>query len=533
MGSGFANWLTGTREIYFGNATAVRDYRVQLRGNRSVMLFGIYLIVLIGVAVLIYASSTAMSGYSIVDAQAHLQQFYLVTIGLLGLTVCVVAPALTATSIVMERQRQSIDLVFSAPVSPKYYLVGKMISSYRYTWMLLVLALPVTAASVVLGGASWTDVLCAYILLSVQGLILTSFALLMSTVAPKPVGAIIWSYTATLLYNFFAFAASQGAAMSMRMGHGAGSEAPCYIALSPWSVAQASRTYTTIAGHQIPNWLLMLVIALLVAKICLLGAGTLLNPSGGKEIVGLRIHGLLYAAVIAGIGGWSLWPGFASIASIPFGSSTMTSSGMCGLFAAWCTAPMFTFMPFIACHGFDRERRFRPNGMFSIRRILDGTPAGGLPFLLAMMVVLFGGVAVGAFVSSSTKLGGEYWVYALYATSFWVLFWAFGRLMSSIFPTLKMSRTLVFAAFILVAVLPFPFLVAVAGMEPDSTRFNLWNLYLLSPLVGRRPDAGSQAIILTGVMAALSLVMAYAAALRTQKTLSTIRDYDERPLQPT
>ncbi len=296
MASMIGSWLTDSREVYFGNATAVRDFRVQLRGNRSVMLFGVYLLLLIGVAMYTYSNAVNQYGSTIVEAQSSLHGFYQVTMLLLAGTVVLVAPGLTATTIVMERQRQSIDLVFSAPVSPKYYLVGKMISSFRYTWMLLVLALPVTAASVVLGGASWTEVLEAYILLSIHGLALTAFALLISTFSAKPVAAIVWSYITAIVFNFCAGSAAT-ASLFRFMGRPT-DEAPFWVSFSPFAVVQSARTYTSIAGHHIPNWILALVVTLLIVKICLLGAGSILNQSGGMEVVGLRLHGLIYALLV-------------------------------------------------------------------------------------------------------------------------------------------------------------------------------------------------------------------------------------------
>ena len=242
-----AAWLAENRDVYIGNATAVRDYRVQLRGNRSVMLFGIYLLILVGVAVFVYDGATGQSR-TIYEAQQSLRDFYQLTMGLLGLAVIVVAPALTATTVVMERQRQSIDLIFSAPVSPKYYLVGKMISSFRYTWMLLVLALPVAAASVVLGGATWSDVLVAYFLLSMQGLIFTAFALLISSLVSKPVAAIIWSYALTFAYSMFALTMAEIADQSLRFSRGTSGEASAAITLSPVTLNDAARTYTLIGS---------------------------------------------------------------------------------------------------------------------------------------------------------------------------------------------------------------------------------------------------------------------------------------------
>jgi len=531
MGAAFANWLADNRDVYIGNATAVRDFRIQLRGNRSVLLFGIYLFVLIGVAVVIYSASTGMVGGTIVDAQAHLKSFYQVTMGLLGLTVCVVAPGLTATTIVMERQRQSIDLVFSAPVTPKYYLVGKMISSFRYTWMLLVLALPVTAASVVLGGASWSDVLVSYILLSLQGLMLTSFALLMSTVSPKPVGAIIWSYTGAILYNGAAFAGAQAALGILRFGHGAGSEAPFFVVLSPWTVSEAARTYTVIGGHHVANWLIMFVVSLLIAKICLLGAGSILSPSGGKEVVGLRLHGLLYTLVISGLVGWALGPGVLHVGTTRFASIDLSSSGLYGILASWLSAPLFTFLPFIACYGFDRELRYRPNGTCKPLKVLDGTPGGGLPFLLAIMGCLYGGYVFGGWNAVGNVPGYQFWEFAFYTTSFWVMFWSMGRALSAFCSGLKTVRTLLLSAFIFIVVLPFPFIVAVAGVESETSQFNLWDLYVISPLIGHRSDSGVRTMTLGFLMLGLSLLMVGIGDAKTKQKLSGVRNYDEQPYQ--
>ena len=50
-------WIRETRRTYQGNAAAVRDFRVQLRGSRSALLFGVYLFVLIGVAMIVYTNT--------------------------------------------------------------------------------------------------------------------------------------------------------------------------------------------------------------------------------------------------------------------------------------------------------------------------------------------------------------------------------------------------------------------------------------------------------------------------------------------
>ncbi len=47
-----AGWLEVNRTVYLDNATARRDFRVQLRGFRSFLLLGLFLLVLIGLTLL-------------------------------------------------------------------------------------------------------------------------------------------------------------------------------------------------------------------------------------------------------------------------------------------------------------------------------------------------------------------------------------------------------------------------------------------------------------------------------------------------
>ena len=531
MGGGIAAWIADARDTYFGNATAVRDYRVQLRGNRSVLLFGLYLLILIGVAMYVYSTSTNGYGTSIIEAQRRLRDFYQITMGLLGLTIAVVAPALTATAIVLERQRQSIDLIFSAPVTPKYFLVGKMISSFRYTWMLLVLALPVAAASVVLGGASWVDVLVAYLLLSFQGLILTAFALLMSSLAPKPVSAIIWSYLAAILYNAFSLSLGTAGAYAMRFARGANGEAPFYVGLSPWTATEAARTYTTIGTYPVPNWIFVLIIALLLTKICLLGAGTLLSASGGKEVIGLRFYGLIYTLAAATLAGWTIWPSALGLSRSSGAIELDSEAGMCGVLLSCVSGLLITFIPFLACYGFDREKRFQPNGLFNLKRILDGTPSGGFPFLIAFMFSVFGGFAVGGWANTKVWVSSGYWGIAFFAITFWTLFFSIGRFVSSFGQPLKNSRIITFSVFLLLVGLPFPLFAASSGV--DFSRFTdpLWNFYILSPIIFRNGNNPGQAVPFSIIFLTLSVLMLAYGERRTKQKLSTIRNYDEQPFQ--
>ncbi len=487
-----ANWLRQTRRTYFGNAAAQRDFRVQLRGNRSVMLFGLYLAILIVVGFFKYGEIQTNASISVVQAQRELREFYTLIVMLLGGMVTLVTPGLAATAIVLERQRRSLDLVFSAPVQPRYYLVGKMIAVYRYIWMLLILSLPVTAACVVLGGASWSDVLTVYGLLSIHGLLFAAVGLLMSTICGKPVAAVVWTYgaVAALMGVTGSMAA---ASYSFRMfGPGSGgAAAPFAIGLSPFSVTYAVGTYTEILGYPVPNWLMAAVVVLIAVRLCLLGAGALL--SDGRETPNLRINwAILVAGAAYGLCYWFVASGgYSSLATMPAytppenwpfrnvdGRAVILGYGL-----FWLLTPLVLVLPNLVAYGGDGALRQRPNGWFGFRRMLDGTPAGALPYIVSLVVLacVFG--LLGIKTAGGDLPSASFLVYPLYAIGFWGLFWAIARTASSYGVGLRAARTTLVAAFVVLVALPVPFLAAVSAETFNEKGISAWDLYLLRPVL--------------------------------------------------
>ncbi|RYG22486.1 hypothetical protein EON82_16945 [bacterium] len=480
-----ATWLRQTRRTYFGNAAAQRDFRVQLRGNRSMLLFGLYLAILIVVGYFKYDSIAGNASISVVQAQRELRDFYTLIVMLLAGVVAIVTPGLAATTIVLERQRRSLDLVFSAPVEPRYYLVGKVIAVYRYIWMMLILSLPVTAACVVLGGASWSDVLTVYFLLSIHGLLFAAIGLLLSTTSSKPVAAVVWTYIAVGGYLSFSGGVSAASVATSLYGRmGGGGETAFTVGLNPFSAFYTVGTYTVILGYHVPNYLLAAIAILIAVRLCLLGAGSILSE--GRETANLRIHWLVVAAVAAY--GMSYWYGSVSgfRSSLTFVGPTALADSRAvelgyGLF--WLLLPLVLAIPTLSAYGDDGFQRQKANGWFSIRNMLDGTPAGALPYMAALVVTasVFG--LIGLKAANAPLPGPAFLVYALYAFGFWALFWAIARAASSYGIGIKSARTVVVASLVLLIALPVPFLSAISVGRFDEAGSSIWDLYVLRPVL--------------------------------------------------
>lgn len=510
-------WLRSNASCYIGNATAMRDFRVQLRGNRAILLWSFYLIVLIGFAMIVYNQSAAGYRTSIVEAQAKLRGFYQGIMILLAVMINLITPALTAGAIVMERQRRSLDLVFSAPVSAKYFLVGKMISSYRYTWMLLVLSLPVTSACVVLGGATWSDVISAYLILSFNGLMYTSIALLISTLAKQPVAAVIWSYVAAIFYSI-ASGVFIGSSFMATMSLQRTMEAPFIVTMNPYLAVFAAPSYTDLGGHHIPNWIFGGLVSLLICKLMLLGAASALSGYGSKDTKSLRIHVLIYALLYLSLIGFTLGSAVGKASAfvtrgMAAGAPPPPASWDMGVNLAfgWMLIPLVIFLPFLACYGVDVERKFYPDGLFSIRRMFLGTPSGGLPYVLTLILLGWAGMAMVLVHYGAPMLSPAILVWAL---AFWSFMWSIGRLTSSFAMGLRSARALHFTLMMALIALPVPFFGAASTF--DSASGSIWDIYILRPLMGTQ-DNTMIALVMAAILAGGAVVLTYIAEFNASK----------------
>ena len=510
--TGELSWLGSLKRTYIGNATATRDMRIQLRGSRAAVLFSTYLVVMTFVLLWVYQNSLGEEGrYSLATAQNNLQQFYYTTLGSLAVVITLVAPSMGAFAIVSEKQRRSLDLVFSAPTEPKYYLVGKLISSYRYVWLLLVLSLPFCAVSVTLGGATWSQLFITFLLYSFYGLVCVSFGLLMSTLCSKALPAIIWTYAALACYllitgGFFG--------VNIASGRGTMADLNPLVSLFPASYSFVADQTWSVFGRDIPTWILSILVHLVVVKFIILAAGSMLAPGNSKEIRGLRIHGLVYVAVITCL---------IALAITPFLQQAMSSGLSLGnaqllhgraLFAILLALGIM-IVPYLASFGINDLRRHRPDGIFKVRETFSGKPSGNLPYLILLFVSTVIAFIIGAsyaatgattvlpFSSSGTSappptpispdlkpLSGQFLMYIYLALSIWMVAFFLGWLGVSRKPILSRGRTLSLFFFVLGLILPTA-LFAILASEDSRTATGIW---LLNPVAGVICDLSSAGI---------------------------------------
>lgn len=183
--------------------TLVREMRVQMRGARAYWLLLLYLGIVSLVALGFYwafltqITSGGSSG-SNQTSTAGTTIFISVVVTQLFLTLFI-TPAITSGAITSEKERQTLELLLTTPMTRGSIVMGKLLASFGFTMLLQFSALPILALGFLLGGVDPEMVFSIYLLLIAVNITLASLGLMWSSIARNTVQATILVY-ATLFF---------------------------------------------------------------------------------------------------------------------------------------------------------------------------------------------------------------------------------------------------------------------------------------------------------------------------------------------
>jgi ABC-type transport system involved in multi-copper enzyme maturation permease subunit len=175
-------------------AIGVKELRGRMRGRRAFVIVTLYLGLLGGfawmVATLIAQSYTTGFGGSSAFASAAVGQgIFAALLMLETLQVAFLAPSSTAGAISLEREKQTLDLLVTTPITTVAIVFGKLLSTLVYVFLLIAASIPLMAMVFVYGGVSPEDVLKGYIVLVATAVGLGSFGLLCSSLVKRTTAA--------------------------------------------------------------------------------------------------------------------------------------------------------------------------------------------------------------------------------------------------------------------------------------------------------------------------------------------------------
>lgn len=520
----------------WSNPVVVRDLRVRMRGSRSYWHLAAYLGLLGLLALAGYMAATESGSGSMnpVEVQGRLQVFYYFIFFTLAGLVCLIAPALTAASITTEKQRLTLDLLVTTPMSSAELLTGKLVSSVAFLALLLAMSLPASALCVILGGATLGDVLRTYLLLALDGLVLSAVGLYMSCTQKNSMQALMSTYGAIIFGLVVTAPFVSVLSFTTAMGHGPGPNPLMAVAaLHPMVAVMAPSATVTVGGVSIPAWPITVVAAFLAIRLLLTGATYRMGSYGTDALGSLRRQLLL----ITGLGAFLGVYGFAAsgLAGGPLGMFTAMFSGgavrstssatavpavlEAMLLGAFYFCALFLPSLFVPALPEGAEPGDAVAGTYDMRKAFRPVHEGALPYFILWVATLAGGALLALWLAGAVDKAalGRMALSVLYILAMGFGLWSLSRRAAAFVPGMAPARGVAFAAMVGVAILPlivFTYMVANTGESPlDASLAPLWLIYPITKAAAPEAISSLWIAILIGATAGILMYPIYKRAV--------------------
>jgi ABC-type transport system involved in multi-copper enzyme maturation permease subunit len=176
----------------WSNPLLQKEFRQRMRTSRAPYVISGYLLSMTALTfLLIYENVQAQ----LVLFQPAKSEQVFVTLSLLQLTVVAfLTPAFAANSISGERERRTLVVLLTTPLSPIGILAGKVLSSCALLALLLVVTLPLYSLVFLLGGAVPQEVLSVFAFQLFIIVLIATYSVMWSTLALRSGWSTVLSY---------------------------------------------------------------------------------------------------------------------------------------------------------------------------------------------------------------------------------------------------------------------------------------------------------------------------------------------------
>ena len=187
------------RPSVLASPLVAKELRGRMRGPRPFVVATLYLLPLGALAVALYALIASSTTGNVASGIPVGKLFFATVSGLeLGL-ICLLAPSLTADLISGERERRTYDLLLVTPLTRGQIVVGKLVAALGSLLLLVVLALPLQAIAILLGGVGPEELAVGFAILVVTAITYGCIGLYWSARLRTTRAAVAAAYGSTVL----------------------------------------------------------------------------------------------------------------------------------------------------------------------------------------------------------------------------------------------------------------------------------------------------------------------------------------------
>jgi ABC-type transport system involved in multi-copper enzyme maturation permease subunit len=194
---GLGSFATGVAAI------GVKELRGRMRGKRAYVILTLHLAALGAFAWVVeslMARSYSYPGASMGYASASIGQGVFTALLLLQTALVVLlAPAATAGAISLEREKQTLDMLTTTPISAVAIVVGKLFSALVYVFLLILASIPLMALVFVYGGVAPDDLVRGYVVLVATAIGFGTVGIFFSALARRTQAATMLSFLTVIV----------------------------------------------------------------------------------------------------------------------------------------------------------------------------------------------------------------------------------------------------------------------------------------------------------------------------------------------
>ena len=135
-----------------------KELKLGVRSARLPIVMLIYNSVLAFISLLVFYTILEGARWSGVMDYTSVIMLYIVMVAIEGVLLAFIVPALTASTISGERERQTLDILLTTRMTPFGIVSGKLLSAVSMIALLIISSIPVISIVFIFGGISLTDV---------------------------------------------------------------------------------------------------------------------------------------------------------------------------------------------------------------------------------------------------------------------------------------------------------------------------------------------------------------------------------------
>jgi hypothetical protein len=185
---------------FLQNPVTVKELRSRMRGRRGFVVLTTYLLLMSGFITFVYliysaaannplGANSRQAGKVVFTAVLAIETFLVVFIG----------PAFTMAAISSEKERQTYDLLRTTLLSARSLVLGKLLSSLSYVFLLIIVAIPIQSIALLLGGISLIEVVLAQFLVFLSAVTFALVGLYFSSVMRTTLAASVSTFSTAML----------------------------------------------------------------------------------------------------------------------------------------------------------------------------------------------------------------------------------------------------------------------------------------------------------------------------------------------